>query len=211
MNAGPLFFITRLDSDIRCLADLAGRRVAIGPKNGGMASHGHTILDGLGIQGWEPVHLDFAAGGQAVVAGSVDAQLQCPIPNAIMSALDASHALRVIPFSPDELGMLLVRVDAYRAVTMRAGALRALREDMRQPAVVNVLITHERVADDLVRSVVTALVAGTGDLASANPLFEGLGELFGWLSAGRSAFEFGGVPLHPGALEAYRAAGLLRP
>ena len=211
MNAGPLFFITRLDSDIRCLADLAGRRVVIGPKNGGMANHGHTILNALGVAGWEPVHFDFAAGGQAVISGAADAQLQCPIPNAVMTALDADHQLRVIPYTPDELGMLLARVDVYRAVTMRAGALRALKEDLRQPAVVNVLITHELVPDPVVGSAVAAMIAGTADLASANPLFEGLPDLFGWLSTGRSAFEFGGVPLHPGALEAYRAAGLLRP
>jgi TRAP transporter TAXI family solute receptor len=209
MNAGPLFFIARRDSDVRSLSDLAGRRVVVGPKDGGMANHGHTILSALGIEGWEPVYLDFAAGGQAVVAGRADAQLQCPIPNTVMTALDRDHPLRVIPYNPDELQRLLAAVDVYRPVTMRAGDLRALREDLQQPAVVNVLITHESVPDERVREVVAALVAGAADLGNDHPLFAGLVDLFGWLRDDPHAFEFGGVPLHAGALEAYRAAGLL--
>lgn len=209
MNAGPLFFIARRDSDVRGLADLAGRRIVVGPKDGGMATHAHTILTALGIDGWEPVHLDFAAGGQAVVAGRADAQLQCPIPNAVMTALDRDHPLRVLPYSTEELHRLLAAVNAYRAVTMQAGALRALREDLRQPAVVNVLITHESVPAARVRDVVTALVEGAEDLGRDNPLFRGMTDLFGWLREDPHALEFGGVPLHPGAAEAYRRLGLI--
>jgi hypothetical protein len=43
-----------------------------------------------------------------------------------------------------------------------------------------------------------------------NALFDGLAALFEPLrSDGASALEFGGVALHPGALAAYRTAGLL--
>ena len=48
------------------------------------------------------------------------------------------------------------------------------------------------------------------ELARRNPLFEGLAGLFEPLRHhGAAALEFGGVPLHPGALRAYRDAGLL--
>src|SRR4051794_14142344 len=42
MNAGPLFFITRADSGLRMIRDLAGRRIVVGPKDGGMANHATT-------------------------------------------------------------------------------------------------------------------------------------------------------------------------
>ena len=42
-------------------------------------------------------------------------------------------------------------------------------------------------------------------LPQMNPLFKGLKDLFEPLrTKGAAAFEFGGVPLHPGALKAYK-------
>ena len=64
--------------------------------------------------------------------------------------------------------------------------------------------------DATARDVVAAIVAYADELGSLNPLFRGLADLFAPLRAkGPSALEFGGVALHPGALAAYRDAGLL--
>jgi hypothetical protein len=62
-----------------------------------------------------------------------------------------------------------------------------------------------------VRAAVGAIVADSAELARLNPLFVGLADLFAPLrSQGAAALEFGGVALHPGALAAYRDAGLLK-
>jgi len=54
------------------------------------------------------------------------------------------------------------------------------------------------------------VIKAAGELGRLNPLFEGLQDLFAPLRPhGPAALEFGGVPLHPGALRAYREAGLL--
>jgi len=48
-------------------------------------------------------------------------------------------------------------------------------------------------------------------LPQLNPLFKGLKNLFEPLrTKGAAAFEFGGVPLHSGAIRAYKDAGWLR-
>jgi TRAP-type uncharacterized transport system substrate-binding protein len=48
-------------------------------------------------------------------------------------------------------------------------------------------------------------------LPKMNPLFKGLKDLFEPLRVqGAAAFEFAGVPLHRGALRAYREAGWLK-
>ena len=79
-----------------------------------------------------------------------------------------------------------------------------------QIAVVNVLATHARVAEATVREVVAAVIEGAIELGRLNPLFVDLPDLFAPLRRqGRAALEFGGVPLHPGTLRAYREAGLL--
>jgi TRAP-type uncharacterized transport system substrate-binding protein len=93
---------------------------------------------------------------------------------------------------------------------MRAGTLRGLDVDVAQPAVVNVLATHARVDDAPVHHVVRAVIGHAVELARLNALYTGLDELIRDLaSGGQAQLEFGAVPLHPGALRAYREAGLL--
>jgi TRAP-type uncharacterized transport system substrate-binding protein len=157
-----------------------------------------------------PVYLDFAAGADALALGEVDAQFQCPIPNKVMTELSERIAVRVLPYAAGDLDRLVRAVSFYRPVTMRTGAICGLDADMAQPAVVNILATHARVPDSVVREAVTAIVAGADELGRGNPLFAGLGELFEPLrTQGPPALAFGGVALHPGALAAYRDAGLL--
>jgi uncharacterized protein len=213
MNAGPLFFIVPAPSPIRSVSGLRGARVAVGPRTSGMVQHAHVILGALGLSFADisPLYLDFAAGAQALAQGEIDAQLQCPIPNAVMTALAERVALRVLPYEDGALETVLAAVPYYRRAVMRQGAIRGLATDVAQVAVVNALVTHPRVAAASVRAAVAAIVAGGDELARLNPLFAGLDALFAPLrSQGLTALEFGGVPLHPGALQAYREAGLLR-
>ena len=214
MNVGPLFFIARRDAGMKYVRDLPGRRVVVGPRDGGMANHAAVMLGAIGMKfsDFDPLYLDFADGAEALIRDKADAQLQCPIPNQIMSDLDAALDLAVLAYAPGDLRRVLAASPVYRATTMKAGALRALAADTLQPAVLNVLITHERVANEVVRALVSTLVAGNRELARKNPLFAGLPELFDPLrKQGRAALEFDGVELHDGAVEAYRAAGLLAP
>ena len=212
MNAGPLFFIARADSLLRTVADLRGKRIALGMKMSGMVQHAHTIFGVLGLSftDFEPVYLDFAAGADALAAGEVDAQFQCPIPNQAMTDLAARVDIRVLPFADGQLERLLAAVSYYRPTVMRKGAIRGLEADVPQVAVVNVLATHSRVPEATVHDAVADIIAGADELGRLNPLFVGLDDLFRPLrSKGPSAIEFGGVGLHPGAVRAYREAGLL--
>jgi TRAP transporter TAXI family solute receptor len=212
MNAGPLFFIARADSDLHSVTDVRGRRLVVGPQQSGMAQHARVILGALGLTFSDvtPIFLDFATGAKALERGEADAQLQCPIPNKVMTALAARVLLRVLPYPPADLDTVLRAVPFYRRTVMRKGAIRGLDADLAQAAVVNVLVTHARVAEDKVKGVAAAIFAARDELPRLNALFNGLAALFEPLrSDGASALEFGGVALHPGAITAYRSAGLL--
>jgi TRAP-type uncharacterized transport system substrate-binding protein len=127
-----------------------------------------------------------------------------------MTELSERIAVRVLPYAAGDLDRLMRTVSFYRPVTMRKGAICGLDADVAQPAVVNILATHARVPEPIVRQAVTAIVAGADELGRRNPLFAGLGELFDPLrTQGSPALTFGGVALHPGALAAYCDAGLL--
>ena len=212
MNLGPMYFIARADSPIQTTADLMGKRVSVGPATSGIAQHVHSIMGALGksFADFTPVYLDLAAGARALANGEIDAQMQCPIPNKVMTALDASVDLRVLPYPDGALDIVLAKNPVYRRAIMRAGALRALKTDVAQPGVVNVLVAHERQPAAKVAEAVAAIVANADELGRLNPLFHGIADLWAPLKTqGPKALEFEGVPLHPGALAAYRAAGLL--
>lgn len=211
-NAGPIFFITLARSGIKTVPDLKARRVAVGPKGSGMARHVDTIFGVLGISpgDFTPFYLDFPEGADALIAGEIDAQFQPPIPNAAMTSLSERAEVRVVPYAQGQIEKILSEVSFYRRVTMEKGAFRGIEEDVPQVAVVNVLVTHERVDADAVRAVVQTMIENSGTLARMNPLFRGLDDLYEPLrSKGPAALEFGGVPLHPGALRAYKEAGLI--
>jgi TRAP transporter TAXI family solute receptor len=212
MNAGPLFFIVPAGSSIRTVDDLRGKRVAVGLRTSGMVQHVHAILGALGIgfSDFTPAYLDFAEGAQGLAMGEVDAQFQCPIPNKVMTDLAARVTLRVVSYAPGQIETVIQAMPFYRATVMRRNAIPGLDEEVAQLAVVNVLVTHARVPEAIVRDVVAAVIAGAGELPGLNPLFTGLEDLLEPLrEEGPAALEFGGVPLHVGALQAYREAGLL--
>ena len=211
-NAGPIFFVTLADAPVENVADLAGRRVAVGARDSGMTQHVHTLCDALGIpfSDFTPVYMGFPEGADALVAGEVDIQFQCPIPNAVMTDLSERARVKVVPYREEQIEHVLSQVPFYRRVIMRRGVFRGVVEDIPQIAVLNVLVTHERVDEDLVHAFVSTLVRNTGRLARINPLFEGLAELYEPLrTQGPRALELEGVSLHPGALRAYRDAGCL--
>jgi uncharacterized protein len=211
-NAGPLFFVTLAGSPIGAVSELRGRRVAVGVRGSGMVEHAHTIFDVLEIPfaSFTPVYLSFAEGAEALISGQIDAQFQPPIPNRVMTELSERAEIRVVPYASGQIEMILSKVPFYRTVAIPKGAFRGVLADVPQVAVVNVIVTHERVPEQAVHDMAKTILENADALARINPLFQGLKDLFEPLrSRGTAALEMGGVGLHPGALRAYREAGYL--
>jgi TRAP transporter TAXI family solute receptor len=211
-NAGPMFFVTLANSPIKSVADFKNARIAIGFKGSGMEQHVRTIFGVLGISfdSFTPVLMSFAEGADALITGGIDAQFQPPIPNRVMTGLSQRADVRVVPYAPGQLEKILAEVPFYRPVTMAQGVFRGVMTDVAQLAVVNVLVTHERVAESIVRDMAWAISSNLDRLPEMNPLFKGIKDLFEPLKTkGVAALEFGGVPLHPGALRAYKETGWL--
>jgi hypothetical protein len=117
----------------------------------------------------------------------------------------------VIPFGPGQLDKVLAQVPFYRPVVMEKNVFRGVVEDVTQIGVINVLVTHERIPEDIVHDMAKVIAENLDGLLQMNPLFKGLKNLFEPLrTKGAAAFEFGGVALHPGAITAYRDTGWLK-
>jgi uncharacterized protein len=203
MNTGPLFFIATAASGLKTVRDLAGKRVVFGPGKSGMAQHARLILGLLGIE-VAPVYLDFANGAAALEAGTADAQLQCPIPNNVMTDLAARTDLRVLAYAESELERLLNAVPYYRRAILHAGDLRGLARDVTQVGVLNLLVASARAPAETVARTARAIATGAEELARRNPLFAGLSALFAEMRERGIGALAADVAWHAGALAAYR-------
>jgi TRAP transporter TAXI family solute receptor len=213
VNAGPIFFVTLANSPIKTVADFKGQRIVIGAKGSGMEQHVHTIFGVLDISfsSFTPVHMSFAEGAEALIAGEVDVQFQPPIPNRVMTDLSRRADVRVVPYAPGQLEKTLSAVPFYRRVLMKKRVFPGVIEDIAQIGVVNVLVTHDRIAEPVVHDMAQAIGRNLDRLPQMNPLFAGISALFEPLrNKGAAAFEFGGVPLHPGAARAYKELDWLK-
>jgi len=212
-NAGPMCFVKLAGSPVQSVADFKGKRIAVGTKGSGMEQHIHTIFDVLGISfdSFTPVHMGFAEGADALIAGAIDVQFHPPIPNKVLTDLSQRADVRVVPFVQGQIDKILAQVPFYRPVVMEKNVFRGVVENVTQVGVINVIVTHERIAENVVYDMARAIAGNLDKLPQMNPLFKGLKELFEPLrSQGASAFEFGGVALHPGAIKAYRETGWLK-
>jgi hypothetical protein len=119
--------------------------------------------------------------------------------------------VRVVPFAQGQMDKILEQVPFYRPVVMEKNVFRGVVEDVTQVGVINVIVTHERIAETVVYDMAKTIAGNLETLPQMNPLFKGLKDLFEPLrTKGASTFEFGGVALHPGALKAYRETGWLK-
>ena len=212
-NVGPMFFIVRADSDLTEFDDMRGKRVSVNIRESGMYQHVRTIFSILGISfdDFEPVHLSFEEGGLALERGEIDAQWQCPIPNPVMTDIADRFDVRVLEYGSGQLEKVIKEAGFYRRATMKKGSFRGLQTDTQQVGVLNVITTHARVEEEVVREIVSNMLQGADLLSEALPLYHGLNLLFEELKInGSSTFEPDGVPLHPGARSAYQSAGLLK-
>ena len=211
-NTGAMFFITRADSDLKDVRDLIGKRVSVGPNGSGMVQHIHTIFGVLDISfdDFEPVYLSFEDGGRALEKGDVDAQWQCPYPNAVMHEISERQDVRVLNYSRGDLDAIFDSVNFYRSAKMPKGLFRGLKQATDQLGVVNIIAAHADTNAEIVRQCVASMLGNLDELAEINPLFKGLDQLFEPIRlGGKEAIEFGGVPVHSGALQAYHDAGYL--
>ncbi|GAA4305152.1 TAXI family TRAP transporter solute-binding subunit [Streptomyces venetus] len=193
----------RSGSGIHSVAGLRGRTVSLGAPASGGAVLGDRLLRAAGLTPGTDVrvrHLLMPQAGRAMRAGAIDALLVAGgVPLPVLSGLDTDPGIRLLPLSG-----LLPRLRAgqgwagsgLEAVTVPAGAYRQSPE-VPTIGVANLLLCRPGLAAPVAAALTRVLVRRATSLVPA----PALGTQF--LDA-RSLISTGAVPLHPGAVAAYR-------
>ena len=212
LNVGAPFFVVREDSEINTFNDIFGKRVAVGPRDGGMTQHMKLILQALGysFDDIEPVYVEFDKGTEGLLTGDVDVMWQVPVPNHIMTGIEKRLSVRVVEYGPGQLSSILQAVPLYRHAIIEKDLIKGLKSDTEQIGVLNVIITNADVATETVFQFVSAYVKAAEELGNKLRVFRKLKSLIEEIEGrGPQVFEPGGVQFHPGAWAAYKQAGLL--
>lgn len=184
------------DSPVTDVAGLAGRRVSLGAEGSGAAVFGDRLLAAAGITadvGRRPLR----EAVDALAAGGVDALLWSGgVPTPALAELADRMRIRLVPLQ-DRLPALRERHGTvYGPVTVPAGVYGAPAE-VPTVGVANLLVTRAALPDAVAATVVRTLVGRAPALVPAAALgtqYLDQGSLVGT----------GGIPLHAGAVAAYR-------
>ena len=213
MGAWPLFFISLESSSISNIADLKGKRIAVGAKGSGMEQHARTVLGSIGLtfNDITPVYLAFGPGSAAVREGTADAQLQCCIPNAGLTELTELSKTRVVSLTPEQMAKVMASEGVYDDGVLKKGAIRHLANDTPSLSILNGWIGMASMSEDTAYMLAKIFIEQLDEIAKKAPQYVSVREeMFAKAQTrGASALE-AGAPLHPGAARAFKEAGILK-
>lgn len=197
----------RKDSGIRTIADLRGRRIAVGPLQSGTRVDAGIVLAAFGIseKDYQPRHLQVTAAADALLDRTIDAFVQVagyPVP--IIAALAEEAEIMLLPVGGTARDSLLLEHPFFSATRIPAGAYNNVGP-VETVAVGAQWLVSADVSADLVYGLTRALWHPNtrGVLDKSHPK--------GQLIQLKSAVEGVGIPLHEGAKRYYLEAGLLKP
>ncbi len=200
---GPTYFVTLPGSGIASVADLKGKKVALGPPGSGTVFNCSNMLRALGmLEAIKPSMMTFADAGRALGNGQIDALCQSSAPAAAVKELAETKGAVVLPYSESEMSAITGTYPFYNKGTMPSTTYKDV-PDVDLPYLTVYWVAHERLSAKAVEDILNLvyqpeirkrLAAGHKAWAQMEP--------------DTKSFEALGVPMHPGAKAYYVSKGL---
>jgi len=197
-------FLTPAGSDVETIADLAGKRVVIGPAGAGFETFVSLILEGHGVSMDDitPLEANQSAAVDMLADGSAAAAfLGGGIPVASISQAVATQDIRFVPFDPGVREQLIADYPFFRPATIPGGTYTGHDEDFHGLDVGSMhLITAASLDEELVYQLTKTLYENREQVAQQHP-------------AGRSINPDNvtrptGTNFHPGAIRYFQEIGI---
>jgi len=199
--------VVREGGDFRTFADLKGARINIGADGSGSAASWRTLIARLGWSGDDQTRLSdlrTAELAEALCSGTIDAYfVLIGHPAALIEETQQQCDIRLLGIEGDAIDSLLEEAPYYMPASIQEG-LYGLTEPVPSFGVVATFVTSSKMPDEIVTTMVKALVDHFDSFRRLHPALNGLA-LEDMVKADMAA------PLHPGALTFFREQGLLPP
>ncbi|MDA8870645.1 TAXI family TRAP transporter solute-binding subunit [Rhizobiaceae bacterium] len=194
---GPLHYsilhmMTLDGSPIASIADLKGKRIAVGPAGGGTIPFLNQVLslEGLSIDDITPSFLSYGDGFSQLADGNVDAAFALSgFPAGAVMQAQANTKLKFIPLTDAQIDAALEKYPNYNKVTVPA-ATYGTAGDGTVLGVNNMLIVDEGMDEELAFQITSAIYGHLDEFQAENALAK---QIDPSMASGLK------IPLHPGA------------
>jgi len=196
------------DSDVRKLADLKGKAVALPPRGNTSLAEGWELLlkvsgmklDDLGTKSFGSIseNAELVKNRQAVAMG-----WYTTVPASFVLDLGSARKLRMVPVSEDVIAKMRQVNHGFARYVVPKGVYEAygIDEEVVTIQAPTILIASSKTPADVIYKVTKAIVEGRENFANVSAAMKGV-------TAKHMAESFG-LPHHPGAERYYKEAGLL--
>jgi TRAP transporter TAXI family solute receptor len=199
----PFQFVVDPGSGIRTFADMAGKRIGVGPQGGTGGTYLPLVVKALNI----PVALRYGAwdtlGAQlrSHLLDGIVGTIGVPAP--FIAKLDAAEPLQFIAPNDGEIDALRKAMPELGVSVVRPGAYPSLKTEYKTIGLFNFAVASKNLPDDLVYHIVKAFYANHDRMVEVHPTArESVVE-----NVKRNEF----LPFHPGAIRYYREIGVAIP
>src|SRR5690606_24014925 len=194
--------VARADSGIRSVADLKGKRVAVGDAGSGTEANARQILAAAGITYNDITvrYLSFAEASNNLRDGHIDAAfVTAGIPTAAIQDVAAGRDIVLVSVGADLAAALQEEYPFYIPVTVPGGTYSGVNDDVPTVAVGAMLAVRAELSEDLVYNLTKALFENLPRLAQAH--------VRGGDVSLETAQDGMSLTLHPGAARYYAGVG----
>lgn len=199
----PHYFVAMKDSGIKSLSDLQGKKVSVGPPGSGAQYNSDIILHAMDYD-VEREFLSFADAGTALKEGRIDAFGQSGAPSGAVTELAETSDIVIIPFSDEEMEVLIKATGFYNKGELSAGTYKGIDVPIQMPFFTVYWIANENVDDEVVEKIMEVAL----DEKNRKTLVDGY-SLWAELEPDVENYEkLGAAPLHSGAEKFYETKGL---
>lgn len=190
-------------SAIEAPADLAGKRVSVGPADSSLNVAGRNLLQMLGLsQEVQVLELPVEQEVQALCEGEIDAFLLPAVhPSALLESAVASCGARLIGMNGGNLDGLIATWPFFVRASLPPGLYAGQENEVRSYGTVATLVATDALSEEAAYRVVKALFEGVADLQAQHPSLQLLQPEAMVGPSGMAA------PLHAGALRYYTERG----
>jgi TRAP transporter TAXI family solute receptor len=195
--------VTLRSKNIKTIADLKGKRIAVGAPGSGTEVNARQILRlfELGYYNTRPDFLNFAEAADQLKDGVIDAAfITAGHPTAAVQDIASSRDLVILPVPKDAVDQLHTQYPYYTRVTIPANTYRGQTDPVETTAVMAMLVTRQDVDADLIYSLTKALWENTDRLRAAHARGRDI-----TTATARSGMP---ITMHAGALRYYREFGI---
>ena len=163
--------VTLAETGIKNVADLKGKRVAVGAAGSGAEANARQILEAYGItyDDIDAQYLSFGEAASALKDGNVDAAfLTAGYPTAAVQDISSQNKVALVPLDNDKIDALIAKYPYYTKTVIPAGTYAGVDVETPAVSVMAMLVASDKVDEQMGYDIVKALFGNLDRIKAAH-------------------------------------------